>query len=95
MAIFVNSGGNPGGRIKVSKRAEEQANLFCVGCILRTCDEQSLHCRFRLLTKPNWQQKRKARHERRKAGKRAAETGRTSYWREYKQGKKAIAILGT
>lgn len=78
----------------ISKRDELQANLFCSDCKLRKCNEQALGCVFRLLTRPNWQQKRKAANERKKARKRAKETGRTKYWREYKQGKKVEQTLG-
>lgn len=74
----------------MTKREEQQADLFCLGCILRECDQQALGCLFRLNTRPNWQQKRKALHEQRKAAKRAAETGRTKYFREYKQLVKTI-----
>lgn len=41
-----------------SKATALQIELFCTGCILRVCNEQSLHCHFRLYTKPNWMQKR-------------------------------------
>lgn len=60
----------------ISKRDELQANLFCSDCKLRKCNEQALGCVFRLLTRPNWQQKRKAANERKKARKRAKENGR-------------------
>ena len=41
-------------------------DLWCLQCWLKTCDEQSLWCGYRLHTKPNWIQKRKAADERRK-----------------------------
>lgn len=69
----------------MSKRSQLQINLFCIGCKLRSCDEQALGCTFRLYTIPNYQQKRKAKADRVKDKKRANETGRTKYWREYKQ----------
>lgn len=69
----------------MSKRTDLQANLFCVDCKLKTCDEQALGCTFRLYTKPNWQQKRKIKNDRKLARKHAKETGRTKYWREHKR----------
>jgi len=61
----------------------DQLDLICTQCILKVCDEQSLHCLFRWNTKPNYNQKRKIAAEKKKAAKRATETGRTRYWREY------------
>lgn len=71
----------------------DQLDLICTQCILRTCDEQSLHCQYRWQTNPNWIQKRKIANEKKKAGKRAAETGRTKYWREYGRKKRAERLL--
>lgn len=58
---------------------------ICLDCKERVCNEQALGCLYRLYTKPNWAQKRKQRHEKIKSQKRKSETGRTKYWREYKQ----------
>lgn len=78
----------------MSKRTELQANLFCKDCKLRVCDEQALGCTFRLYTKPNWQQKRKIKDDRKLAKKRAKETGRTKYFREYKREYLINQIIG-
>jgi hypothetical protein len=60
----------------------EQASLLCLTCDLLFCDQQALGCQFRLFTKPNYNQKRKAANDKKREAKRATETGRTKYWRE-------------
>lgn len=67
----------------------EQLELLCLTCILKACDEQSLHCRLRLFTNPNWMQKRKIADDKKREAKRAKESGRTKYWREYAAKKRA------
>jgi hypothetical protein len=52
------------------KGKPEQVSLFCLDCKLRECDQQSLHCVFRLMTAPNWLQKRKIADEKRMLRKR-------------------------
>lgn len=69
----------------VPKSRQLQANLFCQDCKLRTCNEQALGCLFRLHTVPNAHQKRKAANDARREEKRAGESPRTRYWREWKQ----------
>ena len=79
----------------MNKRTQAQINLFCVNCKLKDCDEQALGCTYRLYTKPNWQQKRKIKNDRRLAKKRASETGRTKYFREYKRQYLVRSLIGT
>ena len=72
---------------------DSQIDFICLECPLKECDQQSLWCKFRLQTNPNWMQKRKIADDKKKLEKRASESGRTKYWREYARKKRVNQII--